>query len=500
MAELQKIVLVDDEKTTIQIAEKALSEYIVTTFQDPKKALQHCLTKDFDLLICDQKMPGMTGLELIKEVSSKKSDFLSIVISAFTDSDIMISAVNSKLLYQYIVKPLEVVKLAELTRKAIGDLTTIRHEKRVVQQRYEENLKLRSENTLLRLSAENSIDAIYGNHPSIIRLKEQIKTYANSDHPVLVSGEEGTGKKLFARVIHDISARRDERFVHFDTTNYSSELLETELFGSIKTGTKTERTGFIQSAHKGTLYIEDFTQLDKAVQSKLLRLINYGTFYPIGGTEEKAVDVRMIFSTGPGIGKDVQSGKVRKDLFYKIGNLVVKCPTLRERRSDIMGMIGFLAERKKQNFPVMDNNVKEFFIKYLYPGNVRELEGLMEKVLVHMKSNNSDRITSEDLQTIFRDNIEMYRAVQGEDAVIRTIQLPTGIEQFSMKKFVESIETELIQSALGINNLNISQTARTLMISRQGLKNKIKRYGLEGYDDSEDDGEDTDYADDVEET
>lgn len=500
MAELPKVVLVDDEKTTLQLAEKALAQYSVVTFQDPKKALQHCTAKDFDLLICDQKMPGMTGLDLIREVRKQKDDFLAIVISAFTDTDIMLKAVNSQQVFQYLVKPVEVPRLALLAKDALDSLTRIRHEKRVVQERVVENERLRSENTQLRLHTTNPLDALYGSHPLMVRLKEQIKSYAFSDHPILISGEEGTGKKLIARIIHDIGPRRDEKFVHFACSNYAVDMLEAELFGTAKAGGKAERAGFVAAADKGTLYIDDFTMLDKALQAKLLRLVNYGTYYSVGGDSEKSADVRLVLSTDINIMKDVQSGRVRKDLFYKIGNLHIKAPALRDRRSDIPGLIDFIVTKNKLNFPAFGGAVQEFFLKYLYPGNVRELEGLVEKVAVSLRNTKSASISEADLEVIFRENVEMYRATQGEDAIIRTVQLPTGVEQFSMKKFVETIEKELIQSALNINSLNISQTARTLMISRQGLKNKIKRYGLEGYDDSdEEDGEEFDDSTDDEE-
>lgn len=483
-----KIVVVDDEKTALKLAESALSHYDLALFDDPKKALQHCLNKPFDLLISDQKMKGISGLELIRQVRAKKDDFLALVLSAHTEADIMVEAVNSKLLYQYLVKPVEIAQLEAAVKEALDYLARLRHERKALKDQEAENQQLRRENTKLRLNVESPLDAIYGSHPLMVRLKEQIKTFALSDHPVLISGEPGTGKKLCAQVIHQLSPRRNGPFVHFAASHYDlgqQERIAVELFGSVKSGGKPEREGFIHRAHGGTLYITDLASLDKTIQGKLLRLLNYGTYYNVGGEMEKEADVRLIFATGPDLIKEVQTGKIHKELFLRINTLHIKCPPLRERRSDIIGLIDFLARRQALQFPQLSQEALEFFTRYLYPGNVRELEGIMEKVTALSRNQRSTALALSDLQSIFNEQIEVYHKLQGESSVIRTIQLPLGDESYNFKEFIRSIEKELIKSALEAHNLNISQTARVLMISRQGLKNKMKRYGLEGYDDSE---------------
>lgn len=499
MPNLQRIVLVDDEKTTAKIVENALSRFDLVIFNDPKKALAYCLSKPFDLLIADQKMPGMTGLELIREIKKQKDDYFALVLSAYTDTEIMLDAVNSKLLYQYLVKPVEVDRLEKIVEGALADLARWRHERQEREEQANENQILRQENSLLKFHKANPLDAIYGTHPSMLKIKEQLKTYALSDHPVLISGEEGTGKKLCAQVLHKLSNRRDLPFVHFDVSNFNEEAVELELFGFSKGGTKTDREGFLAQADRGILYISGFMLLDKAIQAKILRYLNYGTYYNAGGDQEKTADVRLIFSCVQDPLREVQAGKIRKDLFYKIGTLHIQIPPLRDRRSDIVGLIDFIVKRRNINFPPLTTEAIEFFTRYLYPGNVRELEGLIEKVYVQTRSRKNEAIDLEDLGKILDENVEMYRKIQGETAVIRTIQLPTGAHAYSMKEFIRSIEKELIQNALEQHNLNISQTARNLMISRQGLKNKIKRYGLEGYDDEgEVEGEDVDSGTDDE--
>lgn len=495
MPSTQKIVLVDDEKTTTKLASNALASYDLVVFNDPRKALQHCLTKPFDILICDQKMPGITGLELIQEVRKQKDDFLALVLSAYTDTDIMLQAVNSQLLYHYLVKPVEVGALEEIVRQALEELARRRHEREVRESQASENERLRQENALLRFHTVSPLDAIYGTHPQMLKIKEQIKTYALSDHPVLITGEEGTGKKLCAQVLHQLSARRNGPFVHFDCSNFSEDTLEIELFGLSRSGGKVEREGFLAQAEGGVLYLSQFTQMDKALQAKLLRFLNYGTYYNAGGELERAADVRIILSTNLDVLREVQNGAIRKELFYKIGTLHIKVPALRDRRSDVVGLIDFIVQRRKIDFPALSAESLDFFTHYLYPGNVRELEGLIEKVHVYARSRKTDTVEFADLEKLIHENVEMYRMTQGQAAVIKTVQLPTGKEQYNMKAFIREIEKELIESSLREHDRNISQTARFLMISRQGLKNKIKRYGLEGYDDEEYESEGTESDD-----
>ena len=295
-------------------------------------------------------------------------------------------------------------------------------------------------------------------------------------------GEEGTGKKLVAQLVHELSSRRGKPYISFNCANIPEEILEAELFGVVKggqPGIKQDKEGFLQAAQEGTLFLEELQLVNKTVQGKILRLIQYGAYHPVGSTTEKTADVRIILSARTTLQRDVQEGTFRKDLFYKVSNLTLKTPALRERRDDILSIMESLATKQSRSLPVMEAGVKEALSRYAFPGNIREMEGILEKLIISASANEKSRITLADLDRILQENIKIYALEQGEDAVIRTIHLPTGREVVDLKKFVDTIECDVIENSLKYNDFNISQTARMLMVSRQGLKNKINRYGLE---------------------
>lgn len=479
-----KIIIVDDEKSSLELMDRILSgaSYQVITFNDPKKALTYCLANDFDVIISDLKMPTISGLELIQELKDKKDDFLAIMLSAYSDVESLVQALNTKLLFQYVLKPAEAPNLLNAVDTAFRQLSVSRMRKEESNKQVEELHRLRAENVELKFSATSPLDALVGNNPTVLKLREQIKSFSTSDHPVLILGEEGTGKKLVAKLVHELSGRKNKPYVSFNCGNVPEEILEAELFGVAKgglPGVKADKDGFITAAQEGTLFLEELQNVNKTIQGKILRLIQYGTYHPVGSTAEKAADVRVLLSAKTTLQRDVQDGKFRKDLYYKISNLTLKTSALRERRDDILSIIESLAANKERKLPIMEPGVKEALTRYAFPGNIRELEGILDKLIISASSNEKNKVTMADLDRILQENIKIYALEQGDDAVVRTIHLPTGREVVDLRKFVDHIECDVIENSLKYNDFNISQTARMLMISRQGLKNKINRYGLE---------------------
>lgn len=488
MVTLKKIVLVDDEKSALEMYERHLQDFQCFSFTDPKKAVAFCVVNDFDLVITDMKMPGMTGLTLIKEVRKKKEDFSAIVISAYDDSQYLMEAVNANLLYQYLIKPCERESLLDTVNQALRHLAMVRDKKQEELRLSETNKKLMQENTILRFNANSPLDGLVGFNPAVLKVKEQIKSFSLSDHPVFISGEEGTGKKMVARIIHELSSRREKPFVQVSCSTIPQALLEMELFGASKgavAGLKTAKEGFIDAANGGTLFIEDAHEVGIAIQGKLLKVLQYGNFYPVGSTEDRSVDVRVIFSSKSNLLMEVETGAFRKDLFYKISNLHIKTTPLRERREDVLAILEAIAGKGGKVLPKLGEKERDLMKKYAYPGNIRELEGVLEKISLIARTHPEHRITTEEIEKIFRDNAQVYALDQGDRAVVKTIQLPTGHEDVNLRDFVDGIEKEIILASLKNNDFNISQTARSLMISRQGLKNKIKRYEIPVVDDEE---------------
>jgi DNA-binding NtrC family response regulator len=476
-----KLVLVDDEEVNLTFCQRVLQEYETFPFRDPKKALAYCLQNDFDLILTDMRMPSMTGIGLIQEIRKKKSDFAALIISAYNDSEYLIEAVNASNISQYLLKPVEAPTMVDKVGEALRQLQWARQKKLDEQKLAEQALKLQQENTQLRFHAASPLASLVGTNPSVIKTKEQIKSFALSDYPVLITGEEGTGKKLVARLLHELSDRKEAPYASVSTSTIPEDLLESEIFGATKspqTGLKAPRDGYLDRLAGGTLSVEEIEGLPKTLQSKILKFVQYGTYYPVGGTEEKTADVRVLFSSKSNLSQEMEEGTFRKDLFFKVANLQIKTLPLRERREDILAIMEALAKREDRRMPVLDGKQKDLLVRYSYPGNIRELHGILEKLNLAMGDRNDGTVSTEDIDRVLKDNAQIYATIQGSSAPVKTIQLPPGHEPVDMRAFVDAIEKEIITTALKFNDNNISQTSRNLMISRQGLKNKIKRYDI----------------------
>lgn len=493
MASYMKIVLVDDEKTNLEYAERILSDYDIYSFSEPRKALAFCASNSFDLLLCDMRMPGMTGLNLIKDLRKKTTDFEAIILSAYTDAEYLMDAVNTNILFQYLVKPCEPQHMIETVQQAMRRLQERREKFKNESEIQIQNTNLRQEVNTLRFNANSPLEGLVGYNPTILRIKEQVKSFALSDHPVLISGEDGTGKKLVAQMIHQLSYRRDMPFVHVTCSSLPEVVIEEQFFGVSKEAGKPKE-GFLTSANGGTLIIEDISELPKSLQSKILRFINSGSYYSLGNTSEKKSDVRIICIDKSSLVEEMNKGIIRKDFFYKISTLHIKTPPLRARKEDILAIMESLANKTGKPFPELSPKVKDLLSKYAYPGNIQELEGILEKINLLIRTQVSNDNLFAELELIFQENAKIYSYEQGDQAVIQTVQLPTGDQVVNMRSFVEAIEEKMIDASLKANNLNISQTARSLMISRQGLKNKIKRFGMPIAFDDEDDEEEEDFS------
>ena len=237
------------------------------------------------------------------------------------------------------------------------------------------------------------------------------------------------------------------------------------------------------------MFIEDIQLLPKTLQSKLLKFLAYGIYYPVAGTEERSADVRVLVSSTTNLIGETDRGDFRKDLYHKIATLQVRTLPLRERREDILSLMEACAHKSNHIYPQLDTKQKNLLAKYSFPGNIRELQGILEKLNLTMRTTGKQTVTMEEIDRLLKENAEIYAAEQGVGASVKTIQLPVGHEPVNMREFVDAIEKDIIIASLKYCDNNISQTSRNLMISRQGLKNKIKRYEIP-VDIDEDDEED----------
>jgi len=479
MANSMKIVVVDDDDVTLAFCLRVLQDYETFPFREPKKALAFCLQNSFDLIITDMRMPSLTGISLIQEIKKKKDDFSALIVSAFNDSEYLMEAVNASNISQYLLKPVEAPLLLSKVSETLRELAWARQKREDEARLTEQAHKLLEENTQLRFHASSPLASLVGTSPSIVKIKEQIKSFALSDYPVLIIGEEGTGKKLVARLLHELSDRKNSSFAAISTSTVPLDLLESELFGVAKgpqSGLKADRQGYLDRLGGGTLSIEDSEGLPKVLQSKFLKFLQYGTYYPVGGTEERTADVRVLMSTKSNLSKEMEDGSFRRELYFKVANLQIKTLPLRERREDILAIMETLARRENRRMPILTAKGKDTLVHYNFPGNIRELHGLLEKLNLAMALDGS--VGQDEVERLLKDNTEVYAAFQGSEAAIKTVQLPPGHEPIDMRAFIEDIERKIIVNSLVFNNNNISQTSRNLAISRQGLKNKIHRYNI----------------------
>ncbi len=359
-----------------------------------------------------------------------------------------------------------------------------------------------------------------------MRLKHDARAYAQSDTPLLITGETGTGKELVARAVHALSARAGELFVPINCAAFSPQLVESELFGheaGAFTGAVRAKKGLLRVADRGTLLLDEVADLPAHVQPKMLRVLQFGTFYPIGSETERRVDLRIISATNRPLhemngaagslgesglpGAPGAAGTLRDDLLYRLNALHLHIPPLRERPEDIPLILNHLAARRGLPAPQLSGRAKSLLCGYSFPGNVRELENLLEKLQVRgeLRRDPEAVVSAEALEEL------LYHGGSGGCAEDRDTAPPNGMAPpsagmppngmaspnaamvpngfqdavaralgngFSLSEYLEGVEREIIDAALKSHSGNVSQAARALGISRQGLKNKINRYGI----------------------
>lgn len=475
-----RIVIVDDEPSNVSFLKRVLQNYSTETFIHPKEALQYCCQNNFDVIVSDQKMPGISGIELIRKVKEQNNDFTAIIISAYTDTDDLIDAVNSNLIYKYIVKPFSPDFLLQNVLRATESLN-LRREKILLEQKLkEQNRGLARENADLRANLRNPLDDFVGFHQPVIKLKELASMYARSDEPLLIGGETGTGKELIARAVHSLSPRNKNSFIAVNCSAFSEHLLESELFGFEKgafTGALQNKKGLVELADGGTLFLDEIGDFPLPFQAKILRFIQFGTFFPIGSVTEKQVDVRIIAATNRLLEKEVVEGRFRKDLFYRINSLQVEIPPLRDRKEDIIPIIDALAARKSYNLPDFTPKAEEYLFSYPFPGNVRELEGFVEKVHLRVAAHGFDKIDADLVGDALTKGKNRYFYTANDQNTIDELNVNQPI---NLQDYIDSFQKEIIAQYLEFHKGNISRTAVALGLSRQGLKNKMKKLQLNG--------------------
>ncbi|MEI6757359.1 MAG: sigma-54-dependent Fis family transcriptional regulator [Chlorobium sp.] len=443
-----KILVIDDDTSLRRVLEYNLEQegYEVKSASSGEEGLTLFEQCRPNLVITDMKMPGMSGLMVLKAIKERSPETLVIIITAFGTVDVAVEAMKAGA-YDYITKPFNRDALRLTVKKALQFCGLA-----------EENKRLKSE-----LSDKADFRTIIGASREMEKVFEVIRKVADTDAAILITGESGTGKELVAHSIHSHSSRRNGPFVTINCAAIPRELLESELFGHTKgafTGAIKEKKGKFQLADGGTIFLDEVGELLLELQPKLLRALQEKEVEPVGSTKVEKLDVRVISATNLDIDRAIAEGTFREDLYYRLSVIPLQLPPLRQRPEDIPLLLRYFAAKHGCEKITFEKDALEALTRYPWPGNVRELENTVERMLIMRES---DTIRASDLPDKFREQRNQGSAV---------VKLPD--EGYSL----EQLEREIVVEALERNAWNQTAAARFLKIPRHTLIYRIEKYNI----------------------
>jgi two-component system NtrC family response regulator len=448
-----RILVVDDDESLRRVMQVQLEDlgYDVATAADGDSALGSLQLSTRELVISDLKMPGMSGIDLLRKVRAGYPETIVVVVTAFGTVETAVEAMKLGA-YDYITKPVHPDALELCVGKALQHLRLL-----------EEVRTLRS-----TLDQKYGFENILGRSDALLYVLDQTARAAQTDATVLIHGETGTGKELLAKAIHFNSARKDRPFVTINCGAIPRELLESELFGHVKgafTGAVADKKGKIETADRGTVFLDEIGEMPLELQVKLLRLIQQGELDKVGATGTINVNVRIVAATHRDLKAMIEDGTFREDLYYRLSVIPLDLPPLRERAEDIPELALHFFQKMKQRHGRPDltlpPSLLPYFSRYRWPGNVRELENVIERIVVLARSN---EIPLGDLPEPLRRQLPALDFLP--------LELPhSGIN-------IEAIEKELILRALRKFDWNQTHAARFLDLSRKTLIYRMEKFGL----------------------
>ncbi|MDG2050307.1 MAG: sigma-54 dependent transcriptional regulator [Myxococcota bacterium] len=456
MSEQPRILVVDDERSMREFLEIFFRRegFEVVTASDAPSALL-CLENDeVDVVITDMQMPEGSGLDVLHGAHQLAPDAVVIVITAFATTDSAIEAMK-KGAYDYITKPFKVDELRLVVDKALEKKDLFR-----------ENERLKSE-----LRSQARCRSIIGSSPAMQPIFDLITQVAGTKTNVLISGESGTGKELVARAIHNQSSRSERSFVAINCGAIPENLLESELFGHVKgafTGAIQNKEGLFEAAEGGTLFLDEVGELPLALQVKLLRVLQEKTIRRVGGTQDQGVDVRVLSATNRRLEDEIEAGRFREDLYYRLNVIQVELPPLRERLDDLPLLIQHFIEKFSSELEKPIEGFSELALgelfQYGFPGNVRELENIVERAVALTRGETIDVSVLPPTVTSARSRNERLRIP------------PEGVK---LESLVDDYERRLLDEALREARGVKKQAARLLGISFRSFRYRLEKLGLE---------------------
>jgi two-component system response regulator PilR (NtrC family) len=453
--ETQNILVVDDDKSMREFLEILLTKdgYQVTLAENGERGCEVLNDHPFDLVITDIRMKDINGIGVLKRAKQVNPDTVVIMISAFATADTAVEAMREGA-YDYIPKPFKVKDLKKIVKDALKSRKTsvAKTEKETGSYRYNFNY-------------------LIGESPQMKKVYDLIERVSNTKSNILISGESGTGKELVAKAIHQQSQRKGRPFVAINCAGIPETLIESELFGYKKgafTGAVTDKAGLFEAADGGTVFLDEVGDLTPTIQVKLLRVIQERTFTSVGGTEEKRVDVRFISATNRDLEREVMENRFREDLYFRINVIKISMPPLRERDGDLPLLSQFFLEKYSQEFGKDVKKISAYAMdilsEYSFPGNVRELENIIERSVTLETSN----IVLPESLTLSHFQKDKYKPNESRR---QTDLTPEGVY---LNEVMQRIEKEYIQKAISMSNGSKQRAAELLNISYEVLRRRLK--------------------------
>ena len=461
---MEPLLLVEDKNELRAMLRKALerSGYTVDEAPDGSAAIQKLRGRRYQLVLSDLKMPGASGLDVLRESKQADATIPVILLTAFGSVDEAVTAMKEGA-FDFLQKPVDLEHLKVIVQRAARQQEVLR-----------ENLLLREE-----FSARYGFPRIVGEHASIRDLSQQIQRVAQTDSTVLLLGESGTGKELFARAVHHLSPRRDLPFVALNCAAIPEGLVENELFGHERgafTGAGNRKAGKMDLAHRGTLFLDEIGELPLAIQAKLLRVLEERAFERVGGTQSIDVDVRIVVATNRDLHKAVADKSFREDLYFRISAVPLTIPPLRERGNDVLLLAEHFLEKFSREFGKpgarLSDDAKQRILDYRWPGNVRELQNAIERAVI-----------LSDGPLISADTLQLQPQRPEANSLPSGMLPPTfsweGTLEEVVSRAVHSTERVLLESTMRDCRWNKTRAAEILGVSPKTLAAKLKSSGLE---------------------
>jgi two-component system response regulator PilR (NtrC family) len=463
------ILIVDDERSMREFLAIYLRRagHKIEAVADGGEAIAALGKREFDVVITDLRMTHVGGLEVLAEAKKLRPDTQVIVVTAFATAETAIAAMKAGA-YDYLTKPFKVDEVGLVVERAL--------ERRLLQR---QNVALRDE-----IKGRYKLDRLLGKSPAMQRTFDMMRKIAPARTSVLLIGESGTGKELAARALHELSPRIDNPFVAVNCGAIPEALLESELFGHMKgsfTGATADKIGLFEAAHSGTIFLDEIGELPVSMQVKLLRVLQERKVKRVGGVQEKEIDVRVVAATNRDLEAEVEKSTFRQDLYYRLNVIQIRLPPLRERREDIP----LLADHFLRKFGAehgrtingIDPDALSALVAHSFPGNVRELENLIERAVTLAPG---DRVS-----------VDTFPALSSLSPAAPALGPAPGLPEagIDLEKVVEDFERNLIVKALDRTRGNRTEAARVLGVTFRSLRYRLSKLGITGGDSANDPGD-----------